>query len=322
MQHLEVVVFDLAQQGAVDAGHHQPRLLRAAVRRGQQGQGLVVQAVRTLGLKAHEGGEALGIHTVEDFVRLDVELLQLAHRQVDAPAPGVFAHVADDVGELQRLAQGVGVVGGLLLRLAEDARRHFAHDAGHEVAVALQVGVIEVTGLMQVHLAAFDHRLQMALFDAEFATEVHDGLHDRMARVACISLGHFGLPPGQLGLGHACIHHVVDYIVHFAAEGVKGRDGGALALGQEEKGVVKAAAGGGGLVLNVLRGGHGCIVTSTSPAIASPAHPTSARWGAVAVWRSSGRRSCPGCAGRLARPGAAPNPRALGSGAPVPRQIA
>ena len=37
-------------------------------------------------------------------------------------------------------------------------------------------------------------------------------------------------------------------------QNAEGRDGGALALGQEEEGVVKAAARGGGLVLDVLRG--------------------------------------------------------------------
>ncbi|MNV94901.1 hypothetical protein D3C71_1897410 [compost metagenome] len=57
MQHLEVLVFDLAQQGAVDAGHHQAGLLRAAVGVRQQGQGLVVQAVRALGLKPHQRRE-------------------------------------------------------------------------------------------------------------------------------------------------------------------------------------------------------------------------------------------------------------------------
>jgi hypothetical protein len=38
---------------------------------------------------------------LQDLVRLDVELLQfVAQRQVDAPAPGVVADVADDVGQL------------------------------------------------------------------------------------------------------------------------------------------------------------------------------------------------------------------------------
>src|SRR3989344_4852532 len=84
VQHLEVLVLDLAQQGAVDVGHHQAGLLGAAVGIGQQGEGLVVQAVRTLGLKAHQRGEAVGIRALQDLVCLHVELLQFADRQVDA----------------------------------------------------------------------------------------------------------------------------------------------------------------------------------------------------------------------------------------------
>ena len=54
VQHLEAVGLDLAQQRAVDVGHHQAGLLRAAVGLRQQRQRLVVAAVRALGLEAHQ----------------------------------------------------------------------------------------------------------------------------------------------------------------------------------------------------------------------------------------------------------------------------
>ena len=79
-------------------------------------------------------------------MRLDIELLQLIDRQVNAPAHRVFPHIAQDVGELQGLAQLVGVLGGLRVGLAEDAGRHFTHHAGHQVAIALLAGVVAVAG--------------------------------------------------------------------------------------------------------------------------------------------------------------------------------
>jgi hypothetical protein len=60
------------------------------------------------------------VHALQDLVRLHVELLQLVHRQVDAAAQRVFADVADDVGELKRQPELVGVLRGLP-GLAEDA---------------------------------------------------------------------------------------------------------------------------------------------------------------------------------------------------------
>ncbi len=44
-----------------------PGFWRAAVCVGQQGQRLVVQAVRSLGLKAHEGGETVGIRALQQI---------------------------------------------------------------------------------------------------------------------------------------------------------------------------------------------------------------------------------------------------------------
>ena len=257
MQHLEVFVLDLAQERAVNAGHHQPGLLCAPILGGQQRQGLVVQPVGAFGLEAHECRETLGILALEDFVRLHVELLQLVHRQVDAPAQGVLAHVADDVGHLQRLPEAVCVVGGRRFLLAEDARCHFTHHARHEVAVALQAGVVEVAGLFQVHLAALDDRQQVAWLDAVVCGVRHQRLHHRVRGLALEGLRHLAAPPGELVVRDARVGHFIDHVVHLAAETIKGRDGRAPGAGQEQKGVIEAAARGGSLLLDVLFRIHG-----------------------------------------------------------------
>ena len=124
------------------------------------------------------------------------------------------------------------------------------------MAVALQADEVQVAGLLQVHLATLDDGLQMALLDAECRRLWHQRLHNGVAGLTGKRFGHFGLPPGQFGLGHAGVHHVVNHVIDFAAKGIKRGDGCTFGGGQEQKGVVEAAARGGGLLLDVLRRGH------------------------------------------------------------------
>src|SRR5688572_14151808 len=133
VQHAEAVDLDLAQQRAVDLRHRQARSLRAPVGRGQERDGLVVGAMRTLGLELHQRAETLavapGCLALEQLLRLDVEALELIHRQVDATATRVVTDVADDVGQLHRQAELVRVVERALVAAAEDVGRHLADDA-------------------------------------------------------------------------------------------------------------------------------------------------------------------------------------------------
>src|SRR5664279_428978 len=61
VQDGEIVGLDLAQEAAIAVGHHQARLLRRAVRLAEQGERLVVGAVRALGLEAHQPGESVAV---------------------------------------------------------------------------------------------------------------------------------------------------------------------------------------------------------------------------------------------------------------------
>src|SRR5437763_3680075 len=112
VQDGEIVGLDLAQQAAIDVGHHQSGPLRGAIRVAEEAECLVVRAVRTLGLEAHQRREAVAVAALEDLGGLDVELLELAHRQVDPVPARIVADVADDVGELHRQAEAVRVLDG------------------------------------------------------------------------------------------------------------------------------------------------------------------------------------------------------------------
>ena len=77
---------------------------RGSIGIAQERERFVVRAVRALGLEAHQGREAVAVLAVEDLGRLDLELLELVHGQVDAVPARVVADIADDVGELHRQA--------------------------------------------------------------------------------------------------------------------------------------------------------------------------------------------------------------------------
>ena len=118
-----------------------PGFCAAPVGVAEQRERLVVGAVRALGLELHQRREALAVACAfEDLGGLDVEPLQLVHRQVDAAAARVVADVANDVGELHRQAEAVRVVDRRRVRAAEDVGRDLADDAGDEIAVAREAG--------------------------------------------------------------------------------------------------------------------------------------------------------------------------------------
>src|SRR6266568_1745920 len=107
-----------------------------------------------LGLELHQPGEVLGVAPVQDVRGGDLELPELVHREIDAALARVFAHVADDVGELEREAEPLGVVERPWIAVAEDRRRERADHARHAMAVELQRREIQIAALIQVHLHA------------------------------------------------------------------------------------------------------------------------------------------------------------------------
>ena len=238
--------------------------MRAPVLGGQQGQRFVIALVRQACLVLHQlrkGGRVLALQQAAFGY---AELPQFVCRQVDAATHGVFAHVANDVGELQGAAQPVGVFGGLRLGLPKDAGRYFAHHARNQVAVLVQLLPIGVAVQVQIHMAALDDGEQVPRLDAKPLGMRHQRQHDGVAGFAGKGLLHFVRPPAQLGSGNVGFGYFIHHIIHFTAKRVKSRNGGAFRLGQKQKGVIKAAARRDGFFLYVClrrnalrRRGHG-----------------------------------------------------------------
>ena len=120
------------------------------------------------------------------------------------------------------------------------------------MAIACEVGVVQVACLGQVHLAAFNHRLQRPFFNAKLRHARHQGLHHGMVGVAGKCLVHLVVPPRQLAGCDARVGDLIHHVVHLTAEGVESSDSSASWRGQEQKGVIKAAARGRGFLLNVV----------------------------------------------------------------------
>jgi uncharacterized low-complexity protein len=82
---------------------------------------------------------------------------QIFERQIDAVAPGILGHVAQNIGELEGDARLFGQLLGAGIRVAEDANADQANDRGHQIAVTVKTGEGGVGGgrigcsLIEVH---------------------------------------------------------------------------------------------------------------------------------------------------------------------------
>ena len=105
---------------------------------------------------------ALDVKDVARRVPLDRMARQFVLREIDAAAARILADIADDVGELERDSEVARVPSGIGVHVAEDFRSHQADDAGHAMAIALQIGKIDVAVALEVHGHAIDHCLEVS----------------------------------------------------------------------------------------------------------------------------------------------------------------
>ncbi len=187
----------------------------------------------------------------------DAEARQFVLRQVDASAPRIFADIADDVGELERQAEVMGVLERLAVAVAEDFRREQADHAGDPVAIQVQRLEIRVTDLVEVHLHAVDDLQQLLLRQREVFQGGHQRLRHRVAGMAFVQRLHFVAPPAQFGSRQKGIGTFVHHVVDLAAEGVERRNRLAPQRFEKQKAVVEARAALRGTILAILVRSHG-----------------------------------------------------------------
>ena len=93
---------------------------------------------RSAGGGLRELAEAGAELAAENFGFGDLVAFQFREREVDAPARGVVAHVAEDVGELERLPEVDGVVTAGGAGVAEDFNAQQPDDGRDVVAIFFQ----------------------------------------------------------------------------------------------------------------------------------------------------------------------------------------
>ena len=154
------------------------------IARRQQGNGFAVRVQCAFILELHQPrkfGRGVGR---QNILLRHAEALQIFLRQVNAPHPRVFAHVADNVGELQRQAQRFRVLQRLRAVEAQNPRNQPPHHAGHAVAVVTQIVKRGITDVVQIHFHSVDDFGQFLFRQGKGGADGFQGLADGM-------FGHF-----------------------------------------------------------------------------------------------------------------------------------
>src|SRR5690242_15029926 len=177
---------------------------------------------------------------MQDVGRRHAEAREVLYRQVDAVLASVFAHVANDVGQLKGDAEVLRIVERALIAIAEDAGREKADDARNAIAVRLEARPVEVARLAQIHLHAVDDFLQARGREAELLAMRLERTRHGMVRLAGEERGDFAAPPRELRGGDLWLELLIHYVIDFAAERVERGDGAAALRRQKQERVVEA----------------------------------------------------------------------------------
>src|SRR5829696_1369766 len=184
----------------------------------------LVQPPRARDLEAHQRDETL-VHDPAPYLLFRVpEALQVLLRKVHpAPSP-VFADVAQEVRQLHRGAQRLGVRVGPPVGDTQDAAHHDPDDGGAPVDVLLQVRVGLVAEHARVHLHALHERADEARLYAARGRGVgeraQDGVRDRRPGHRRERLRFQSFEGGEL-FGEVKVAWVVYDFVGVAHEGVE-----------------------------------------------------------------------------------------------------
>src|SRR5918993_1879329 len=113
----------------------------------------------------------------------------------------------------------------LRLAIAKDTRRHLTNDAGDEMRVSLQRGVVEKTVLTQIDLHAVQNGVHPGLGNSKlFADERMQSTRHRMRRLTCEQASDLGAPPGKRRFGGCGVADFIDHVVYLAAIRIDGAD--------------------------------------------------------------------------------------------------
>ena len=234
---VDVIVhfLDSAEDVAVDLGGDFNREAPFRLEQWDAGKGAFIVAAGTVDLKAHQGVEGGAAAAGEQVGFAVAEAGEFVGGQIDAAAVGVFAEVAEDIGELHGDAELFGVGEGVAAE-ADDVAHHQADDAGDAVAEQAEFGEVGVAGAFEVHAHTLDEFERVLLGEAGLAAGVFEQHQDGAVDGLAVHDGEELLAPGfELAAGGFHVRVLVDDVVGGAAEPVDAV-GGLSQMRREEAG--------------------------------------------------------------------------------------
>ena len=167
-----------------------------------------------------------------------MEFLKLALRQVNPPARRVSLHVAQNIGQLKRLAEVNGIITARRIPVAENFNAQQPHDGGDPVAIKFQRLPTGVAPDVQIHFTAFDQFIQQREGQLELLDDRLEFLvEDKLRFLIFAGAADVRAPGGELGAADFRGHGIfVGHVIHGAAEAVKRGHGVAFFARQEHEG--------------------------------------------------------------------------------------
>ncbi len=126
--------------------------------RGDKRIGLFEKCLGAVRFEFHEFEEAVVVGAIFEVFLSEFELREIFERKIDAAVRDIFADIAQDIGELQRLAESEGVVFGFFRLASKQADGNEAHGAGDFPDVVAEVIPCLKPLRFKIHQAAIDHR--------------------------------------------------------------------------------------------------------------------------------------------------------------------
>src|SRR5262245_12440171 len=243
VEDVEAARFDARQQSLVDEPHGLRRRERATILGSEGSPRAQVVGACASALERHQRTHTCGVPAGEQLLLVAAEVSQVLERKVDAAAGAVLAHVAQDVGELERDAEVARIVRGGGMPAAEDLDAEEADGGGDQVAVLLERAEGPVAPAREIHLDAADQVREVPLRQGEPPHGVGERDADgvgRRSRVHAVEL----VPPAReqdRGVTRAGIEAVGD-VVDEAAERIYRVEAGTALWTEEPEGLREAAA--------------------------------------------------------------------------------
>ena len=185
-EHVVVRRLDAREDRVVDAAHDLGSHEAAGVGRRQLPGGAAIVVVRAIALERQQRRH-LWSHLAAAQVFLGhTKPDQILRRQVDAPAAQIDGHVADDVGQLQRDAEALGIGQTPDVTVAEDLDADQTHRRRDSTAVFEQGVEGLVSRMREIHLDAVDQRFEPGARKVELTDERLQGNALRRTRRSAI----------------------------------------------------------------------------------------------------------------------------------------